>query len=85
MKNLIKISGWNVSKVKDMSLCFVVENFNINLNKWDISSVTDMSFMFAGTKKMDQHFDWDLINVKYKDNMFFDCANAYYYYHQIKF
>ena len=39
------VSGWNTSKVKDMSFMFSEVTFDPDVSDWNTSSVSDMSFM----------------------------------------
>ena len=42
------ISGWNVSRVTDMSYMFSSATvFNQDISGWNVSRVTDMSYMFS--------------------------------------
>ncbi|WP_334086485.1 BspA family leucine-rich repeat surface protein [Helicobacter typhlonius] len=50
VKNLnADISGWDVSKVKNMNGMFYNSNFNQNLDKWQVRSDCDVGYMFKGT------------------------------------
>ena len=44
----VDLSGWDVSKVKDMALIMNLGDVNININNWDVSNATSMSGMFFG-------------------------------------
>ncbi|MEQ9306096.1 MAG: BspA family leucine-rich repeat surface protein, partial [Marinoscillum sp.] len=71
-------SGWNTSKVVDMSSMFRSASvFNQNLPDWDVSKVTDMSEMFSAATA----FNGDLTNWQFSSiqEMFrmFDGAIAF--------
>ena len=44
------ISGWVVSKVKDMNSMFAHSDFDGDISKWDVSNVEDMNDMFDNSK-----------------------------------
>ena len=47
------ISGWDVSKVTDMSNMFSgAYQFNQDLSSWKVGAVTDMSNMFSGARAL---------------------------------
>ena len=69
------ISGWDVSKVTDMSNLFSGSTsynlFNENISDWDVSSVTNMDEMFMGCKIFDQDISsWDVSSVTSMSGMF---------------
>ena len=69
------ISGWDVSKVRNMQSMFAIcENFDCDISKWDVSNVIDMRFMFNSCKKFNQDLShWDVKNVKYIECIFSGC------------
>ncbi len=71
----IDISGWDVSKVKDMSsMFFGCISFNSDLSKWNVSKVVDMGFMFSGCEKFNSDLSkWDVSNVTNMNWMFDGC------------
>ena len=44
----VDLSGWDVSKVKDMALIMFLGDVNININNWDVSNATKMINLFFG-------------------------------------
>jgi surface protein len=61
------ISGWKVSKVKNMrKLFFRAKKFNQDISGWDVSSVTDMDYMFFSAFDFDQTYtnSWTLSDKK---------------------
>tara|TARA_B110000879_G_scaffold208133_1_gene293125 strand:+ start:17 stop:3343 length:3327 start_codon:yes stop_codon:yes gene_type:complete len=62
------ISGWDTSKVTNMSGLFGNDNvadyqkcaFNQNINAWDVSNVTNFSEMFKYSLNFQQDITWDL-------------------------
>ena len=51
------ISGWNVSKVRDMSRLFEdVKDFNEDISAWEVSRTEKMSGMFRGATSFDKKF-----------------------------
>ena len=71
------ISGWNVSKVTDMSFMFYnCTSFNSDISNWDVSNVTDMYGMFERCKLFNQDIsNWDVSNVVNMNEMFYDCKS----------
>jgi surface protein len=71
------ISGWDVSKVTDMSRLFSSvrwNNFNQDLSAWDVSSVTNMREMFSGCRAFNQDLSaWNVSNVTDMSKMFQLC------------
>ena len=69
----VDLSGWDVSKVKDMALIMNLGNVNININNWDVSNATSMSGMFFGnTDNYIEGMDlsgWDVSKVTKCDNL----------------
>ena len=48
------ISGWNVSKVTDMSRMFYqATSFNQNLSKWCVSLITEEQYVFSVSSGLD--------------------------------
>lgn len=71
------ISGWDVSKVKNMKGMFSNKytsfkslKFNRDLREWDVSNVTDMEDMFKGTTFNGDISKWDVSNVTNMKDMF---------------
>ena len=66
-------SGWNVSRVTDMSQMFRgARAFNQDLSKWDVSRVTNMDEMFLDARAFNQDLsDWDESRVTNVDGIFF--------------
>ena len=66
------ISGWDTSRITNMSRLF--ENahfFNEPLNDWDVSNVTKMCAMFQFAAKFDQPlYQWDVSKVTDMSKMF---------------
>ena len=57
------ISGWDTSRVDDMSQLFQGKSgFNAQLN-WDTSEVTNMGFTFKEAKAFNQELAWDTSKV----------------------
>ena len=73
----IDISGWDVSKVKDMNNMFLdCRKFNCDLSKWDVSSVEDMSNMFFNCKNFNSDLSkWNVSKVTDMRSMFYECPN----------
>ena len=71
------ISGWDVSKVKNMHAMFYrCRNFNCDINNWDVSNVKDMSAMFGECKSFNQDLSrWDVKNVENMRGMFCECKS----------
>jgi len=69
----VDLSGWDVSKVKDMALIMNLGDVNININNWDVSNATSMSGMFFGnTDNYIEGMDlsgWDVSKVTKCDNL----------------
>ena len=66
------ISGWDTSKVTDMSKLFLdAHTFNEPLNNWDVSNVTNMHAMFDNAYAFNQPLNnWDVGNVTDMSEMF---------------
>jgi surface protein len=66
------ISGWNTSKVTNMSLMFEdCSQFNQPIGTWDVSKVTNMDKMFAEAVSFDQDLsNWDVSGVTNMAYMF---------------
>ena len=57
------ISGWDTSRVDDMSLLFYGKSgFNAQLN-WDTSKVTTMSYTFQDARAFNRLLVWDTSQV----------------------
>src|SRR5690554_5923595 len=74
-QSLCDITGWDTSKVKDMSFMFAgaesIYTIRFRISNWNTSKVKDMSFMFAGAKSFNQPIgDWDVGKVKDMSFMF---------------
>ena len=71
------ISGWDISKVKNMSFMFYnCESFNQDISNWDVSNVTDMSYMFYNCESFNKDIsNWDVSNVKNNGYMFHGCIS----------
>ena len=81
LSNIDALSGWNTSKVENMSGMFYRWSFanslsNVNaLLNWDTSKVKDMSSMFAGNNELtdiEGLKKWNTSNVTDMSNMFGD-------------
>jgi hypothetical protein len=62
----VDLSGWDVSKVKDMGLIMQLGDVNININNWDVSNATAMINLFFGDKNYIEGMDlsgWDVSKV----------------------
>ena len=85
LSNIDALSGWNTSKVENMSGMFYrwslansLSNVNALLN-WDTSKVKDMSSMFAGNNELtdiEGLKKWNTSNVTDMSNMFGDGDSA---------
>ena len=66
------ISGWDVSRITDMSRLFALKKrFTADLSRWDTSNVTDMTDMFWGAKSFTSDLSgWDVSNVTDMSGMF---------------
>ena len=66
------LSGWNVSKVTNMSVMFFnAQAFNQNLSRWDVSKVTFMRGMFHGATAFNHELSgWDVSGVRDMTDMF---------------
>ena len=66
------ISGWDTSKVTDMSKLFLdAHTFNEPLNNWDVSNVTNMHAMFDNAYAFNQPLNnWEVGNVTDMSEMF---------------
>lgn len=69
---LIRINGWNVSNVEDMSFMFAdAILFNQSLSKWNTKKVRDMNHMFYNATMFDSSIeDWNTKNVRNMSYMF---------------
>ena len=87
LSNIDALSGWNTSKVENMSDMFYRWSFtntnslsNVNaLLNWDTSKVKDMSSMFAGNNELtdiEGLKKWNTSNVTDMSNMFGDGDSA---------
>ncbi|MDB0024744.1 BspA family leucine-rich repeat surface protein [bacterium] len=58
------ISGWDVSKVTDMSYMFYDSKFNQDISNWNVSNVTTMKYMFGRVSNFNQDLtSWNVFNV----------------------
>ena len=64
------ISGWNVSKVQDMSYMFQSSAFNGDIGNWNVSNVGNMSCMFRDSQFNRDISRWDVSSVFDMSNMF---------------
>ena len=66
------ISGWDTSKVTDMSKLFLdAHTFNEPLNNWDVSNVSNMHAMFDNAYAFNQPLNnWEVGNVTDMSEMF---------------
>jgi len=66
------ISGWDTSKVSDMSKLFLdAHTFNEPLNNWDVSNVTNMHAMFDNAYAFNRPLNnWEVGNVTDMSEMF---------------
>ena len=71
------ISGWDVSKVTDMSVMFNNASlFNQNISGWDVSNVTSMHAMFYSASLFNQNISgWDVSNVTSMYAMFYSATS----------
>jgi surface protein len=68
------ISGWDVSKVTDMSNLFSLQDFNEDISNWDVCNVKNMRSMFEGAGSFNQPIGiWDVSKVT---NMYMMFAGA---------
>lgn len=70
------ISKWDVSSVKDMSHMFDESSFtgeNGGISNWDVSSVINMDYMFTNSKFKGNISNWNVRNVKSKNDIFYKC------------
>ena len=69
----VDLSGWDVSKVKDLALIMNFLYVNIYIYNWDVSNATSMSGMFFGnTDNYIEGMDlsgWDVSKVTKCDNL----------------
>ena len=67
------ISGWDVSKVTNMSLMFYYASaFNQDISGWNVSKVTNMSGMLNSTYQFNQDISsWNVSNVTDMELMFY--------------
>ncbi len=71
------ISGWDTSRITDMSKLFQFDRgFKpVNLNDWDVSNVTNMNNMFHDACYFNSPLDkWDVSNVTDMGSMFHSAA-----------
>ncbi len=66
------ISGWDVSKVTNMSELFKESQFNKDISGWDVKKVTNMSNMFNRSAFNQDISRWDVGKVTDMSNMFKD-------------
>ena len=75
----IDISGWDVSKVTNMSSMFYnCKALKIvgDISGWNVSKVTDMSRMFYECKSFNQDISkWNVSNVTDMNSMFYSCES----------
>ena len=65
------ISGWNVSKVKDMFGVFHTTSFNQDISKWEFPNVLNMNYMFCNATSFNQDIsNWKFPNVEDMSGMF---------------
>jgi surface protein len=66
------ISGWNVSRVTDMSYMFYgATAFNSDVSSWDVSSVQNMEQMFRSASTFNSNVaSWDVSSVQNMGQMF---------------
>ncbi len=71
-------SGFNMSKVTDMSYMFYgYGGWQIDAGSWDVSQVTDMSGMFCNCKATTYRLeDWNVSKVTTMASMFAGCASS---------
>ena len=71
------ISGWNTSRVTDMSyMFFKAENFNQPIGSWNVSKVTDMRDMFSDCSAFNGDISqWDVSLVTNMRGMFYSCSS----------
>ena len=71
-------SGFNMSKVTDMSYMFYgYGGWLIDATNWNVSQVTDMSGVFGNCKATSYNIeDWDVSNVTTMASMFAGCASS---------
>lgn len=77
IKHDINVTGWDVSKVKNMEGLFScgINNDIIGVEDWDVSNVESMANMFAGCTAFNGDLsDWKVKNVKDFNGMFSDCT-----------
>ena len=70
------LSGWDVSKVTDMSDMFSgAISFNQDISEWDVSSVTGMRDMFRGATAFNHDLSgWDVSKVTEMSFIFRDAS-----------
>lgn len=76
----LDLSGWNVSKVKNMRRMFFMPGGNsalstLEISNWDVSQVTDMNGLFTGCTSITSLdlSSWNVSNVTDMANMFAVC------------
>ena len=76
----INVSGWNTSKVMDMTkmfrACTSLEKIK-GLEHWNVSRVTNMSYMFECCEslvKLDKLENWKVTSLKNTEFMFCECV-----------
>jgi hypothetical protein len=67
------ISGWDVSRAKNMMYMFYGSEFNGDISGWDVSNVESMYGMFLDAMHFNQPIgDWDIKNVRNMYKMFYN-------------
>jgi len=71
------ITGWNVSRVKNMRAMFYgAETFNQPIGNWNVSNVTNMSGMFNYATSFNQSIgDWNVSSVEDMSFMFYNAKS----------
>ena len=71
------ITGWNVSRVKNMRAMFCgAESFNQPIGNWNVSNVTNMSGMFNYAESFNQPIgDWNVSSVENMSFMFYNAKS----------
>jgi surface protein len=66
------ISGWDVSRVEDMTEMFSASNFNGDISRWNVSKVIDMFSMFEDSEFNGDISNWDVKNVLNMNYIFYN-------------